>query len=62
MEENKLIQVSFGSDEIQLYNMAQQHCADKHLDMTSYIKDLIKRDLAWGQFARPKKRNSEKKG
>ena len=60
MEEEKYIQVLFCPEEIQFYNMIQRHCIDKKLSVSNYIKDLIKKDLAWGKFMKPGKSNSGK--
>ncbi len=61
MKEEKLIQVLFNSEEIPFYNLIQQHCIDKKISITNYIKELIKKDLAWGQFTKRKKSYSGKK-
>ena len=61
MKEEKLIQVLFNSEEIQFYNIIQQHCIDKEISITNYIKELIKRDLGWGQFMKRKKSYTGKK-
>ncbi len=55
MQEEKLIQVLFSPKEIQLYNIIQQHCIEKEISITNYIKELIKKDLAWGQFKKQRK-------
>jgi hypothetical protein len=60
MEEDKLIQILFRSDEIEFYNIMEQLCINKGITITDYIKELIKKDLAWGQLRRRKKRDDGK--
>jgi hypothetical protein len=55
MNEDRLVQVLFGPEDIQLYNLAEKRCIEKNTNMSDYIKELIKVDLAWGRFARRKK-------
>jgi hypothetical protein len=60
MEENKIIQIIFGSKEMQVYNLIQKICAEKGISMEEYVKDVIKKDLAWGHFAKPRKTKKDK--
>ncbi|RPJ05495.1 MAG: hypothetical protein EHM28_11980 [Spirochaetaceae bacterium] len=62
MEEKKSIQVTFGLDEIALYNIIQRYCIDKNIEIPDYIKEVIKKDLAWGHLTRRKKSGKEKTG
>lgn len=52
MEEENIIQVPFGPEEDQLYKMFRQYCEKKGARTADYIKEMIKRELSWGQFAR----------
>jgi hypothetical protein len=50
-----VIRVRFGLEENQFYLLMQKYCRDKGISMEEYIKNLIKRDLAWGHLSRRKK-------
>ncbi len=60
MEAGKTVTVSFGPEESQLYDLMEQQCLKKGLAAADYIKSLIKVDLAWGHFRRPKKEGERK--
>lgn len=55
MEETNKIEVVFTSAEIQLYRIIEQLCAKKNISTSDYIKDVIKKDLAWGRLNRRRK-------
>ncbi len=59
MGKNKSIQINFDVDEKAFLEILQGHCLKKGVSMEEYVKELIKRDLAWGHFNR--KRTKEKK-
>jgi hypothetical protein len=55
MQIENVIRVRFGLEENQFYLLMQKYCRDKGISMEEYIKNLIKRDLAWGHLSRRKK-------
>ncbi|MBN2534169.1 MAG: hypothetical protein JXB88_14865 [Spirochaetales bacterium] len=61
MKEGNIIQIQFTSEESQFYTLMQKYCNDKGISITDYIKDLIKKDLAWGHFKKQKKSKDNKK-
>jgi len=61
MQEETTIQITFSSEELLFYKIIQQHCINKKISITDYIKEVIKKDLAWGQFAKRKNPGDKKK-
>lgn len=55
MEGEKTVELHFSAEESGLYAMMERYCAANRIGLESYIKDQIKRDLAWGHFAGKKK-------
>ncbi len=53
------LQINFDADETAFLNILKEHCLKKGVSMEEYVKELIKRDLAWGHFNR--KRTKDKK-
>ena len=51
MDNGNIVEVVFSADEEQLYKLMNQRSAVKGMTPSEYLKDLVKVDLAWGQFA-----------
>ncbi len=62
MEEGISIRILFGPEETQFYNNIEKHCLDRGISTSIYIKELIKRDLGWGQFMKPRKSTGVNRG
>ena len=60
MEKETIIQVTFDSHETQILTIMKQHCVKNGMTVSEYIKDIIKKDLAWGHFTK-RKRNDRKR-
>ena len=60
MEEDKTVTITFHSNEIQIYNIMEQYCHKNGIAVSEYIKDIIKKDLAWGHFTKRKKKKRKK--
>jgi hypothetical protein len=54
MEEKLSIEVLFSPEEKIFHELVLKHCADKKTAAGDYIKELIKKDLAWGRFPKRK--------
>jgi hypothetical protein len=55
MDDRKELHVIFDPVESRLYEIVLEHCTSRGIDVSDYIKDVIKKDLAWGHFARRKR-------
>jgi hypothetical protein len=55
MEGSKKIEILFTPEEARFCDMIEQHCGKNNVGVSDYIKELVKRDLGWGQFMKPKK-------
>ena len=56
--EGKTIQVYFTPEETQLYDLIQQHCQGHDISVSDYIKAVVKKDFAWGHFAKRGRKNN----
>jgi hypothetical protein len=56
--EEKEIRLSFKKEEAVFVTLMERICKDRGISAEEYIKDLIKKDLAWGHFKRPRKSDS----
>ena len=55
MQEETSIQITFSPEEAALYKIIEEHCAKMGVAVSEYVKEVIKKDLAWGHFAKRKR-------
>jgi hypothetical protein len=61
MSDNKKIEIVFSEQELPFYEKLVEYCTADNIGVSDYIKDLIKRDVAWGHFAKRKKHKPGRK-
>ena len=61
MENDNIIQITFNSNETQILALMKQHCHKNGITVPDYIKDIIKKDLAWGHFTKRKRTDRKKR-
>lgn len=53
------IEIVFDEKEKALYENLARHCAERGLSPEDLVKDLVKRELGWGQFMRRRMRDKD---